>query len=77
MNWILLLLLFAVLIYTIKATRTTAPNDRQPSPVDRVAAWERKMGEWRAEQRLRQYRAQIAFDERASVQPKITPRLPN
>lgn len=76
MNWILLLILAAVLIYTVRHTRTTTPNDRQPSPVDRVAAWERKMGEWRAEQLRRQYRAQIAFDERASVQPKITPRLP-
>lgn len=76
MNWILLLLLFSVLIYTVKATRAVTPNYRQPSPVDRVAAWERKMGEWRAEQRLRQHRALVAFDERATVQPKITPRLP-
>ena len=76
MNWILLLILFSVLIYTIKATRTTAPNDRQPHPVDRVAAWERRMGEWRAEERRRLYRAQVALDERATVQPKIVPKLP-
>jgi len=75
-NWILMLILFSVLIYTIKATRTTAPNDRQPSPVDRVAAWERRMGEWRAEERRRLYRAQVALDERATVQPRIVPKLP-
>lgn len=76
MNWILLLILAAVLIYTVRRTRTMMPNDRQPSPVDRLAAWERKMGEHRAEERLRKYRALVAFDERASVQPHITPRLP-
>jgi len=75
-NWILLLILTAVLIYTVRHTRTITPNDRQPSPVDRLAAWERKMGEHRAEERLRKYRALVAFDERASVQPHITPRLP-
>jgi len=65
-----------VLWWTIKATRRQVVDDSQPSPVDRLAAWERRMGQHRAERRMAEYRARIAFDERATVQPRIVPRLP-
>ena len=65
-----------VLWWTIKRTGPIVVDDRQPQPVDRLAAWERRMGEWRAEERRRLYRAQVALDERATVQPKIVPKLP-
>lgn len=70
------IILIAVLWWTIKSTRRQFVNDRQPDPVDRLAQWERRRGEYLAEQRRRQHRATIAFDQRATVQPKITPRLP-
>ena len=66
----------AVLWWTIKRTGSIVVNDRQPQPVDRLAAWEVRLGAYRARERIRQESARIAFDERASVQPKINPRLP-
>lgn len=70
------LIVAGVLVFTIKLTRTVPVNDRQPSPVARLAAWEQRMGEHRAEERRRQYRAQVAFDERATVQVRVVPKLP-
>lgn len=66
----------SVLWWTIKRTGPIVVDDRQPQPVDRLAAWERRMGQHKAERRMAEYRARIAFDERATVQPKISPRLP-
>jgi hypothetical protein len=71
-----LLIVAAVLWWTIKRTGPTVVNDRQPQPVDRLAAWEIRLGAYRARERIRQESARIAFDERATVQPKINPRLP-
>ena len=45
---------------------------------ERLAAFEIRMGRWRAEERMRRARVDQLFDERASatVKPKVTPRLP-
>lgn len=64
----------AVLYCAVKARIVV--NDRPPSPVDRLAAWEIKMGQHRAQERLRQHSSRLAFDSRATVQPKVTPKLP-
>jgi len=66
----------AVLWLCVKASRTVNTDTRQPSAIDRLAAWEVRRGAYRARERIRQESARIAFDERASVQPKINPRLP-
>jgi len=66
----------SVLWWTIKRTGPIVVDDRQPSAIDRLAAWEVRRGAYRARERIRQESARIAFDERASVQPKVTPRLP-
>lgn len=72
-----MLLIASALAWTALSThRRPSPSDRQPSNVERIAQWERRMGEWRAAERLRQHSAAQAFDARASVQPYITPRLP-
>jgi len=65
-----------VLWWTIKRTGPIVVDDRQPSAIDRLAAWDERMGAYRARERIRQESARIAFDERATVQPKIQPRLP-
>lgn len=67
-------ILAAVLWYTAKPRRRA--NDRQPTPVERLAQWDLRMGAYRAEERIRQHRAMIDFDHRAAVQPKVTPKLP-
>ena len=85
----------AVLWLTIKFSEVTAADmrkdmlrdDRQPTPVDRLAGWELRLGEYlaqqhiqrgqhRAQERLRQHSSRLAFDSRATVQPKVTPKLP-
>lgn len=70
------LFVIAVLWLTIKYTRTVSTDTRQPSAIDRLAAWDERMGAYRARERIRQESARIAFDERASVQPKVCPKLP-
>lgn len=67
-------ILLAVLWYAVKPRRRA--NDRPQTPVERLAQWDRRMGVYRAEERLRAHRAMIDFDARASVQPKFTPKLP-
>jgi hypothetical protein len=66
----------SVLWWTIKRTGPIVVDDRQPSAIDRLAAWERRLGQHRAEERMRLYRASVAFDERATVQPLVRPKLP-
>ncbi len=67
----------AVLVLSAASTgRAVSRFPRPLSDADRLAQWELRRGAWRASERLRQHRAQAAFDARASVQPKITPRLP-
>jgi hypothetical protein len=62
-------------------------DDRQPYPVERLTDWELRLGrylaqeqlrasEHRAERRMASYRAAVAFDERATVQPLVRPKLP-
>jgi len=70
------LFVIAVLWLTIKYTRTVNTDTRQPSAIDRLAAWEVRRGAYLARERIRQESARIAFDERATVQPKVVPRLP-
>jgi len=66
----------AVLWLVVKASRTVNTDTRQPSALDRLAEWEVRRGAYRARERIRQESARIAFDERATVQAKINPRLP-
>ena len=47
-----------------------------PTEADRLAAYERRLGEHKAQERLRQARALQVFDDRATVRPKISPKLP-
>jgi len=47
-----------------------------PAAAERLAEWERRRGEHRAQQRLREARVAQAFDELAGVRPAISPRLP-
>lgn len=51
-------------------------NDLPPSEAERLASWEIRRGRWLAEQRLRAERVKQQFDACCSVQPKITPRIP-
>lgn len=72
-----LVLVLAVLVWTAtRSTRRTTTGMRPPSDAERLAEWERRRGEWRAAERLRQHRVQTAFDARASVHPVTRPRLP-
>lgn len=48
-----------------------------PTEAQRLAMWERRRGEYLAEQRLRQARVSQLIDMRASVRRKITPMLPD
>lgn len=57
-------------------SRQRIVDDHQPSDVERLAAYERRRGEYLAAERLRHARVAQAIDARASVQPKVTPRLP-
>jgi len=66
----------AVLWLVVKASRTVNTDTRQPSAIDRLAAWDERMGAYRARERIRQESARIAFDHRATVQAKVSPRLP-
>lgn len=63
-------------VVTRKVPTTRGHDVRQPTKDERLANWELRRGRHRAEQRLRECRVDQAFDARASVQPKITPRLP-
>jgi len=47
-----------------------------PTRAQRLANYELRLGQHRAEQRMRAERVDQLFDERASVQPKVTPKLP-
>lgn len=67
-------ILVAVLWYTAKPRRRA--NDRVPTPAERIALWEIRAGQERARVRMRQEAIDQAFDHRASVQPKVTPKLP-
>jgi hypothetical protein len=48
-----------------------------PSDYDRLAAYEIRLGQHKAKQWLRNQRIAQVFDSRATVQPKVTPKLPN
>lgn len=47
-----------------------------PTKAERLALYERRLGEHRAQERLRDARIEQLCDERAIVRPKITPKLP-
>lgn len=47
-----------------------------PREEERLAQWERRLGEHRAQQRLRAARVAKDFDARAGVRPYFAPRLP-
>lgn len=47
-----------------------------PTEEERLAQWERRLGEWRAQQRLRAARVARDFDARAGVRLYFSPRLP-
>jgi len=49
---------------------------KPPDQWEREAAWERRMGEHRAQQALRKRRVFRDFDERATVALKVVPKLP-
>jgi hypothetical protein len=49
----------------------------QPSDYDRLAAYEIRLGQHKAKQWLRNQRIAQVFDSRATVQPKVTPKLPS
>jgi hypothetical protein len=51
----------------------------QPTDYERLAAYERRLGEHKAAQWLRNERVAQAFDARTSesVRPKFTPKLPD
>lgn len=44
---------------------------------ERLALWERRLGEERAQRRLRDARVAQLIDERAIVRVKVTPKLPD
>jgi hypothetical protein len=46
------------------------------SKAQRLAEYEIRMGQHRADERLRAERVDQLFDQRATVQPKINPQLP-
>jgi hypothetical protein len=52
----------------------------EPLPEERLATWERRLGEHRAQQRLRQARVHRDIDARAARSPTVRvgqrPRLP-
>jgi hypothetical protein len=48
-----------------------------PTEYERMAAYERRLGEHKASQWMRNERVAQAFDARAAVQPKVTPKLPS
>ena len=58
------------------ASRRRQSHTSVPLPMDRLAAWELRMGEHKAQERFRQARVDMLFDERATVQAKVSPRLP-
>lgn len=47
-----------------------------PTEAERLAAYERRLGEHKALERLRQARVAQLLDERAAVRPVIRPKLP-
>ena len=49
-----------------------------PSPAERLAHYERRLGEHRARQRLRAAAVQHVVDQHAAarVRPRVSPRLP-
>lgn len=47
-----------------------------PTNGERLAQYERRLGEHRAQQRLRDERMAQAIDARAIVRPVVTPKLP-
>ena len=56
--------------------RKSQAHTSVPLPMDRLAAWELRLGEHKAQERFRQARVDMLFDERATVQAKVSPRLP-
>lgn len=44
---------------------------------ERLAAFEIRMGQWKAAERMRAARVAQVFDDRATVRPKIQPKLPD
>jgi hypothetical protein len=65
-----------VLTFVALRSRRRLVDDSEPSPADRLAAWEIRRGRFLAEQRHRAERVRQAIDARATVQRKIVPRLP-
>ena len=66
-------LILAAVLY---ASRRRQSHTSVPLPMDRLAAWELRMGEHKAQARFRQARVDMLFDARAAVQPLIKPRWP-
>lgn len=60
----------------VRLTRKRFVDFTQIDKVDRLASWELRRGRYLASERLRHARIAQAIDARATVQPKVTPRLP-
>lgn len=73
---IALVFALAALIWIERHTRRRFVDDRQPWPEERLAQWERRRADYMAAERLRHARIAQAIDARATVQPKVSPRLP-
>lgn len=48
-----------------------------PTDYERMASYERRLGEYKAQQWMRNQRLAQAFDARATVQVKVSPKLPS
>ena len=72
-----LLLASGAILFVAFTSRRRIVNDHQPSEAERLAQYERRRGEYLAAERLRHARVAQAIDARATVQPKVTPRLPS
>lgn len=71
-----LLLASGAIVFVTFTSRRRIVNDHQPSEAERLAQYERRRGEFLAAERLRHARVAQAIDARATVQPKVTSRLP-
>lgn len=80
MNWGLIigLIVIGFVLFITRPSKTENRAPRVPSAAERCAEWERRRGEHRAQQRLRDECRLHRFDALAAarVRPAFRPRLP-
>lgn len=78
MTYVALLIVISMGFLALAAwpRRPRSAGTRVPTPAERAAQWEVRLGQHRAEQRLAAEARAQAFDARHIVRPVVSPRLP-